>query len=73
MKKNWNNPELKALELNETNDELECADQSDVMTLDGNCTWKCHHNPSPQSNGRCDYRKFNGCKFICTYNPIKVS
>lgn len=69
MKKEWNNPELKNLELDRTNEEVECsANQGQTRNGIHVPFVKCHHG--------LDYNALN-CPYIkhlkCTYTTVAKS
>lgn len=68
MKKNWNNPELKELELSRTNEEERCEDQ-ETYNEDAKCFFTCKYG---QNIKNCTYRVKKGEIFgipvyVCTY------
>ena len=65
MKKNWNNPELKNLELVKTNQEVECSAQQE--TKDGiHLPFNCHHGLNYNVKN-CPHVKWYGIVPHCKY------
>lgn len=77
MKKEWNNPELKNLSLECTNDEMDCGTATKDEARDGN-HWvglPCHHGLNANSlNCGYSYIKLeDGWKAVIGCNYVKTS
>lgn len=73
MKKNWNNPKLKNLAVEFTNEELDClvSEERDGIHVLG----KCHHGLYPDNDPAMLCCKYRGgiTGFKCTYKPQNLS